>query len=140
MHSKGNHKQDKKTSLRMAEDICKQRNWQRINLQNIQTAAPFIHRYRYIDIDIKWMADLTRHFSKEYVQIASTYNSHSYVFQRIQIHNMKRCSRSLIIRETQIKSPWWVVPKHLQKNTCHSYNCRTFNFIFILIVWWQKLC
>ena len=36
LHSKGNHKQDKKTTLRMGENICKQINGQRINLQNIQ--------------------------------------------------------------------------------------------------------
>ena len=30
------HKQDEKTTLRMGENICKQSNWQRINLQNIQ--------------------------------------------------------------------------------------------------------
>ena len=35
LHSKGNHKQDKKTTLRMGEDICKRINGQRINLQNI---------------------------------------------------------------------------------------------------------
>ena len=37
-HSKGNYKQDKKTSLRMGENICKRNNRQRINLQNIQAA------------------------------------------------------------------------------------------------------
>ena len=38
LHSKGNHKQDEMTTLRMGENICKQINGQRINLQNIQTA------------------------------------------------------------------------------------------------------
>ena len=39
LHSKGNHKQDEKTTLRMGENICKGSNWQRINLQNIQAHA-----------------------------------------------------------------------------------------------------
>ena len=38
LHSKGNHKQDEKTTLRMGENICQRSNRQRINLQNIQTA------------------------------------------------------------------------------------------------------
>ena len=36
MHSKGNYKQGEKTALRMGENNSKQRNWQRINLKNIQ--------------------------------------------------------------------------------------------------------
>ena len=35
LHSKGNHKQDEKTTLRMGENICKRINGQRIILQNI---------------------------------------------------------------------------------------------------------
>ena len=38
LHSKGNHKQDAKTTLRMGENICKWSNGQRINLQNLQAA------------------------------------------------------------------------------------------------------
>ena len=38
LHSKGNLKQDKKTTLRMEENICKHINRQRINLQNIYIA------------------------------------------------------------------------------------------------------
>ena len=37
LHSKGNHKQNKKTTHRMRENICKQSNWQGIKLWNIQT-------------------------------------------------------------------------------------------------------
>ena len=37
LHSKGNHKQDEKTTLRMGENIWKRNNGQSINLQNIQT-------------------------------------------------------------------------------------------------------
>ena len=38
LHSKGNHKQDQKTTLRMEENICKWSNWQRTNHQNLQAA------------------------------------------------------------------------------------------------------
>ena len=38
LHSKGNHKQDEKTTLRMGENTCKRSNWQRINPQNIRAA------------------------------------------------------------------------------------------------------
>ena len=38
LHSKGNHKQDEKTTLRMGGNICKRSNRQRINLPNLQAA------------------------------------------------------------------------------------------------------
>ena len=38
LHSKGNHKQNKKTTHRMGENICKRSDQQGINLQNIQIA------------------------------------------------------------------------------------------------------
>ncbi len=36
LHSKGNPKENKKTTYRMGENSCKWSNWQGINLQNIQ--------------------------------------------------------------------------------------------------------
>ena len=38
LHSKGNHKQNEKTTDGMGENICKQCNQQGVNIQNIQTA------------------------------------------------------------------------------------------------------
>ena len=38
VHSKGNHKENKRTTYRMGENICKWCNRWRLNLQNIQTA------------------------------------------------------------------------------------------------------
>ena len=38
LHSKENHKQDEKTTLRMGESICKWSNRHMINLQNLQAA------------------------------------------------------------------------------------------------------
>ena len=38
LHSKGNHKQNEKTTHRMGENICKWCDWQWISLQNLQTA------------------------------------------------------------------------------------------------------
>ena len=38
LHSKGNHKQNEKTTYRLGENICKWCDWQGVNFQNIPTA------------------------------------------------------------------------------------------------------
>ena len=65
MHSKENHKQDKKTTLRMGENICKQSNWQEINLLNTQTTQAA--QYKTNEEPNQKMAE--RHFSKEDIEM-----------------------------------------------------------------------
>ena len=43
MHSKGNHKQNEKTTHRMGENICRWYDRQGISLQNLQT----VHAAKY---------------------------------------------------------------------------------------------
>ena len=68
MHSKGNHKQDEKTTLRMEENICKQSSGQRINLQTIQRAQAA--QYQKNTKKTSQKLGRPRHFSREDIQIA----------------------------------------------------------------------
>ena len=38
LHSKGNHKQNEKTTYGLRENICKWWDWQGLNFQNVQRA------------------------------------------------------------------------------------------------------
>ena len=67
LHSKGNYKQNKKTTHRIAENICKWSNQQGINFQNIRIPHKALYQN---NLKKKWPEDLNRHFTKEDRQMA----------------------------------------------------------------------
>ena len=65
LHSKGNHKQNEKTTYRLGENICKWCDQQRLNFENKQAGHESqCPKKKKIPIK-KWAEYLNKHFPKE---------------------------------------------------------------------------
>ena len=99
MYSKGNHKQDKKTTLRMRENICKWSNRQGINFQYTNSSCSSITKKHTIEFFKNGQKTfLNRHFFREDIQMANKWEK----------------MLNITIREMQIKIQWVITSHRLE--------------------------
>ena len=99
MHSKGNYKQGKKTTLRMGENNSKWNSWQRINLQNIRAAHTT--QYQKNNLIKKWEKDLNTYFLKEDIQwLTNTWKD------ALHCSLLEKCKSKLQWDITSYQSEW----------------------------------
>ena len=106
MHSKGNYKQDEKTTLRMGENNYKEKNWEKINLQNHLIQLNKNNSYNYKQPNNKKWADTSPEKKNRWpINILSVYAQHHSL--------LEKCNSKLKWGITSHQSEW-SSPKNLQ--------------------------